>query len=565
MRFPDIFSRAPLTVKALRGVSLDASELAAIRSAFDNIMLRNLKYVALVVSMLYWIFILDHALFDPPFLLRIMGFPEAVTSLALMALYAAISRGLVSSKDAQFWGAAVALLLLGTDVLHYVMSLGPEVTADMILVEIGVGVFFLSLEWLVVLTGITAIAWLVPTLSIARLRPNLAEYGAIFLASIIVSVLIQISRIRSLSELELSYLKFRRLSDSAMEGIAIYRNGIITDVNRNFLRIFEYERAELIGTPLEPLFPLDKFQWTPAMAEMSQTRIIEGRGKRKNGQSFPIEFSTRKIDSSREPTLALAVQEISKRKQVEQTLEEQRLKMIYSSKMSALGEMAAGISHEIKNPLTAMMLKVDLLREKLRRGVGSPELSERLLAQIHSDGSRISKIITGLSTLARDNGTAAHEPANVKRIIEEALSLTTERSKRQGIEVHVESIPENLMIECRPAQIFEVLLNLLANAFDAVENLPERWVNVSLHDLGEEIEIGVTDSGKGIPPNVRDKIMQPFFTTKGPKRGTGLGLSISRRLVEMHHGVLELDPRSAHTRFYFRLPKVQAGVHRKTA
>jgi signal transduction histidine kinase len=118
-------------------------------------------------------------------------------------------------------------------------------------------------------------------------------------------------------------------------------------------------------------------------------------------------------------------------------------------------------------------------------------------------------------------------------------------------------IDENLTIQCRPSEISQVLLNLLNNAFDAVEDLPQRWVKIDVKEVDDQVNLTVTDSGQGIDVALRDKIMQPFFTTKPVGKGTGLGLSISSGIVESHHGKFVLDPKSPFTSFQMTLPKRQ--------
>jgi signal transduction histidine kinase len=107
-------------------------------------------------------------------------------------------------------------------------------------------------------------------------------------------------------------------------------------------------------------------------------------------------------------------------------------------------------------------------------------------------------------------------------------------------------------------------MNLLVNAIDATETLGEKWVKIDLADKGDQIELSITDSGSGIPKEVQDKMMQPFFTTKAVGSGMGLGLSISNGIIESHQGKLFLDTTSPRTRFVFLIPKVQ-GELAKTA
>src|SRR5262249_54178985 len=135
--------------------------------------------------------------------------------------------------------------------------------------------------------------------------------------------------------------------------------------------------------------------------------------------------------------------------------------------------------------------------------------------------------------------------------------LCSERLRRNSIQLKIQHGSPNLKIECRSTEISQVLLNLLNNALDAVQPLDQKWISIDVADAGNDVEIAVTDSGPGIPAHLRDKIAQPFFTTKEIGKGTGLGLSISRGIAEAHHGGLFLDPVCANTRFIVCLPKRQ--------
>ena len=115
-------------------------------------------------------------------------------------------------------------------------------------------------------------------------------------------------------------------------------------------------------------------------------------------------------------------------------------------------------------------------------------------------------------------------------------------------------LDEGLRIPCREAQISQVLLNLIANAADAVQDLSERWIRIEVSRNADAVEIAVTDSGGGIPDEIRARVMQPFFTTKPAGQGTGFGLSISRAFAEAHAGTLTIDVASPHTRFVVTLP-----------
>ena len=140
------------------------------------------------------------------------------------------------------------------------------------------------------------------------------------------------------------------------------------------------------------------------------------------------------------------------------------------------------------------------------------------------------------------------------------MPFCMERLRQNSVELRVPPVEKSLRIDCRPTEISQVLLNLLNNAVDAVQPLAEKWVELKVRNAGNEIEISVTDSGAGIPEKIRDKMGQPFFTTKVVGHGTGLGLSISKGIVEAHGGRLSLDAECEHTRFVVMLPKAVAAA-----
>ena len=211
--------------------------------------------------------------------------------------------------------------------------------------------------------------------------------------------------------------------------------------------------------------------------------------------------------------------------------------------------MASGIAHEIRNPLAAISIAAEQLAECKRI-----EDVPKLAARCKRITARITKIVDGLSSFARDATADPFVTAGVGQIVADTLELCQRRFAAHEVDLSVPAVPPALVVECRPVQIEQVLVNLLNNAHDAVESAAERWVRLEIESTADRLEISVTDSGRGIPGELRRQIFEPFFTTKGPGRGTGLGLSVSRGLAEAHQGTLELDEHAAHTRFVLRLP-----------
>jgi C4-dicarboxylate-specific signal transduction histidine kinase len=224
-------------------------------------------------------------------------------------------------------------------------------------------------------------------------------------------------------------------------------------------------------------------------------------------------------------------------------------------KMSALGEMAAGVAHEINNPLTVVSLAVSSLNEKIANGITEPAALQKDVIRIRNSSQRIAKIVGGLRHFSRDAGNDPLEPTPAKEILQETLQFCQQRFTASKIQLRTENIESTARIHCRSTQISQVLLSLLNNAHDAVLRSADPWVKVSIREQNGHVELCVTDSGPGIPSQVREKIFQPFFTTKEIGKGTGLGLSVAKGVIESQGGQLYLDESSPNTRFVIRFRK----------
>ncbi len=235
-------------------------------------------------------------------------------------------------------------------------------------------------------------------------------------------------------------------------------------------------------------------------------------------------------------------------------LEEARAKAIESARLASLGTMAGGIAHEINNPLQVIRSLSQLLKNPPPL---AKENQQEIATRIDETAERIARIIAGLRAFARPGVTDRFEFVDISELLGGIAELAKVSRPSGEIKLEIAAAPPGLKIECRRTEIGQVLINLINNAFDAVENLRERWVRIKVIDLGEMIEIRVVDSGHGIPEDILDKIFVPFFTTKPPSRGIGLGISISASIVQTHHGRLWIDRTSPNTCFVVSLPKRQ--------
>jgi len=234
---------------------------------------------------------------------------------------------------------------------------------------------------------------------------------------------------------------------------------------------------------------------------------------------------------------------------------EMEIKIEASARLSALGMMAGGVAHEINNPLAVIHTSAeDFLNRMKSQGSVPLDIALRHCERVLETSKRISNIIKSMRHLSREGSHDKVRATPVSKIVEETLATCEERFKHHGVRLLL-NVDPTLSVCCREVQIGQVLLNLLQNAFDSVAKQPkERWVSLAALVRDDAVELSVTDSGAAIPPNLKTKIMDPFFTTKDVGKGTGLGLSISRRIVEDHGGKLELKEENGHPCFSFRLP-----------
>lgn len=243
------------------------------------------------------------------------------------------------------------------------------------------------------------------------------------------------------------------------------------------------------------------------------------------------------------------------RQRAEHAARQHLAELALTSKLATLGEMAAGIAHEINNPLHTLALTSHLLKRLLEAKRLSEDVLMSQIQKIEGAIQRMSSIVGALKTFSRDSSHDSFQCVSLKRLIQETLELSNATLSQGNVHVELSEMSDTCMVECRPSQVSQVLLNLLNNAYDAIKDHDQRWIRVDVTEREDSYDIAVSDSGPKIPPEVAMKLITPFFTTKPPGKGTGLGLSISRNIMTNHRGDLTLDQSAPHTRFVATLPK----------
>ena len=231
-------------------------------------------------------------------------------------------------------------------------------------------------------------------------------------------------------------------------------------------------------------------------------------------------------------------------------LRETQQQLIQSEKMASVGQLAAGVAHEINNPLGTILLYSYMLLEKL----GSNDTRKEELEMIAKEATRCRDIVRGLLDFARQRKLQI-ENIDVNMILTEVLSLASKQPSFRKVKILKALDPSLPMISGDPVQLKEVFLNIISNAGEAMPEGGKLTIDSKVNNAGRSIEVSIRDTGHGILPENLNKIFMPFFTTKKIGQGTGLGLAIAYGIVKMHWGSIDVESKAGQgTLFWVRFP-----------
>jgi PAS domain S-box-containing protein len=362
-------------------------------------------------------------------------------------------------------------------------------------------------------------------------------------------------------ELQEREAKIRRLVDANIVGVLISRlEGQILEANDAFLQMVRYSRDDVTS---------GRLQWTeltpPEWQAVSERSVAQLRASgtceifekeyfRSDGSRVPVLVAATVIGDARSETLAFVL-DLTERKRAEE--ERERLRqaqadLAYMSRVITVGELAASLAHEIKQPIAAAVTNAKTCVRWLQRD--APDIAEACEAasRIVKDTTRAAEIIDRVRSLYT-RGTPQRELVDLNEIVREMIVLLLDQANRYSIPIRTDLTPRLPKVMADRVQVQQVLMNLMLNGIEAMKDTSGELTVTSKRSENGQLMISVSDSGIGLPQEQPDRIFQAFFTTKS--QGTGMGLSISRTIVESHGGCLWATANTGRgATFHFSLP-----------
>jgi two-component system sensor kinase FixL len=343
--------------------------------------------------------------------------------------------------------------------------------------------------------------------------------------------------------------------------IVIDELGVMQSFSSAAERLFGYSAREAIGQNVKILMPnpyreahdgyLERYRRTGERRIIGIGRVVVGM--RKDNSTFPMELAVGEMRTGDRRFFTGFIRDLTERQKTEARLQELQSELVHISRLTAMGEMASTLAHELNQPLSAIS---NYLKGSRRMLDGAPdERSTTLrdaLDKAAEQAMRAGQIIRRLRDFV-SRGESERRVESIKKLVEEASALALVGVKDRGIRVRFHFDPAVDLVLADRVQVQQVLLNLIRNAMDAMETSQRRELALTVAPEGRtHLRISIADSGSGISPDIADQLFTPFLTTK--RHGMGVGLSISRTIVEAHSGRIWAEPNpSGGTIFSFTL------------
>jgi two-component system sensor kinase FixL len=330
--------------------------------------------------------------------------------------------------------------------------------------------------------------------------------------------------------------------------IVIDERGSIQSFSVAAERLFGYQPEEVIGRNIKMLMPspyreqhdgyLMRYLTTGERRIIGIGRVVVG--ERKGGSTFPMELSVGEMKSRNQRFFTGFIRDLTERQQTEARLQELQTELVHISRLTAMGEMAQALAHELNQPLTAIANYMKGSRRLLEdKADEDSALIRDAMDKAAEQSMRAGQIIRRLRDFVA-RGESERRVESLSKLVEEASALALVGAKEQNVRVRFQFDPSADLILADKVQIQQVVLNLLRNAIEAMEKSDRRELTVSSRREDDLATVSIADTGSGISEEVAAHLFQPFITSKA--QGMGVGLSISRTIIEAHGGQIAAEP-----------------------
>ena len=340
-------------------------------------------------------------------------------------------------------------------------------------------------------------------------------------------------------ELKRSESRFRQLTETTFEGIAISENGILIDGNPQVAAMLQYDLAEVIGRPVTDFVDPDSVNLVIDRMQSGSEDSYECLGVRKDGTRIPLEVKGRLMDWQGKPTRVSALRDLTSVKRAEAKHLARKEETDKVMKLALVSEISAGIIHQISQPLTSIGANLAAIMGS-KMCESDPSGCANILEKIDSDMKRIRESVIHLRALSNIEQPKL-VPVDLNAMVSEALLAIKAEAVMKDVIIQVHRASEVAKVKADEIQLSHAMINLVRNAIDACADLPRdrRAIDISTRVIPEEkFELCVRDSGTGIPPDVKERMFSPFFTTKADGLGIGIGLRLTQTIVQAHNGTI---------------------------
>lgn len=373
-------------------------------------------------------------------------------------------------------------------------------------------------------------------------------------------------------ELQNSEERFKALHNASFGGIAMHDQGTIFDCNQGLSDLTGYTLQELVGIEVINLVSPDSRDRVKQHISKNDEQFCEAEGLRKDGTVFPLILSGSNVPYKERTVSVSEFRDITDLKQAEKERKELHDQLLQSQKMEALGALAGGIAHDFNNILSGILGFAELARNTCPNDSKTKEYLDKELDAIH----RASSLVKQILAFSR-KGLETKEPVQPAAVIKEGLNLLR-ASLPTTIEIHQKIDPNCGFIIGNPTNIHQVLVNLCTNALHAMDDekgsliVSLSRIELAASDLRDQsnaspgpfIVLSISDTGCGMDPKTRERIFEPYFTTKDASKGTGMGLGLVHKIVQDYGGFIkvesELDRGSTFQVFFPAIVEVAANT-----